>query len=174
MMENSRSKWSTPQCLFDVLDREFKFTLDAAASEENAKCDKFYTREQDSMSIEWRDERVFLNPPYSRKSIESYGVEGWLAKAHVSASQHGSLVVVLTPGDCSTGWFAKYAELASEVRLLNPRVKFVPPPGVKESSPEKGNALFVFRPGAEMALESDGDVKIWLWRWEEEVVLSGA
>ena len=82
-------------------------------------------------------------------------------------------LVVLTPGDCSTAWFAKCARLASEVRLLNPRVEFVPPPGVKESSPEKGNALFVFRPEAQVAFEPDGDGEIRLWRWKEEVVLNG-
>ena len=80
---------STPNNLFDKLNREFNFTLDAAASKENAKCAKFYSEEQDSMNVEWRNERVILNPPYSRKSSGSYGLEGWLEKAFVSASQPG-------------------------------------------------------------------------------------
>lgn len=30
--------WATPQDFFDKLDREFGFTLDVCATDENAKC----------------------------------------------------------------------------------------------------------------------------------------
>ena len=37
------AEWSTPQWLFDELDKEFHFTLDACAQPFNAKCKKFYS-----------------------------------------------------------------------------------------------------------------------------------
>lgn len=43
MFSSAKNDWETPQDLFDELDREFHFTLDAAASPSNAKCAKYYT-----------------------------------------------------------------------------------------------------------------------------------
>jgi SAM-dependent methyltransferase len=37
---SDRMDWETPQSFFDELDKEFGFTLDPAASNENAKCDQ--------------------------------------------------------------------------------------------------------------------------------------
>lgn len=59
--------WATPQDFFDTLNKEFSFTLDPCASKENAKCEKFFTEEQDGIKQNWDGERVFCNPPYGRK-----------------------------------------------------------------------------------------------------------
>lgn len=56
--------WSTPQKVFDELNAEFKFTLDPCATKDNAKCDFFYTKEDDGLAQIWDGERVFMNPPY--------------------------------------------------------------------------------------------------------------
>ena len=40
---HGRIEYNTPQWLFDALNAEFKFTLDAAASKANAKCKRFYS-----------------------------------------------------------------------------------------------------------------------------------
>lgn len=45
--------WATPQDFFDQLDKEFHFTLDPCANEQNHKCKKFYTKEQDGLSHDW-------------------------------------------------------------------------------------------------------------------------
>ena len=34
--------WATPQAFFDELNREFHFTLDPCANDENHKCDKYF------------------------------------------------------------------------------------------------------------------------------------
>ena len=34
-------EWATPQDVFDELNKEFRFTLDPAATKENAKCPRF-------------------------------------------------------------------------------------------------------------------------------------
>lgn len=46
-------EWATPQDFFDQLDKEFHFTLDPCANEQNHKCDRFYTREQNGLSKNW-------------------------------------------------------------------------------------------------------------------------
>lgn len=46
-------EWATPQYVFDMLNEEFHFTLDAAATAENAKCERFYTKEQDGLKMPW-------------------------------------------------------------------------------------------------------------------------
>ena len=59
-------EWATPKALFADLDNEFHFTLDPAATKQNAKCKKFYTIKEDGLSQSWVGERVFVNPPYGR------------------------------------------------------------------------------------------------------------
>ena len=44
-----KATWKTPQSLFDELDVEFGFQFDLAADETNAKCDRFYTLEDDAL-----------------------------------------------------------------------------------------------------------------------------
>lgn len=46
-------EWATPQDFFDQLNNEFHFTLDPCANEQNHKCEKFYTKEQDGLSRDW-------------------------------------------------------------------------------------------------------------------------
>ncbi len=60
----SKDDWTTPRKLFNWLDNTFNFTLDAAASKENALCEKFYTKEDNSLKQPWNGS-VFCNPPYS-------------------------------------------------------------------------------------------------------------
>jgi len=55
--------WATPQGFFDALNTEFQFTLDPCANEGNAKCEKFFTEEQDGLKQDWDGEKVFCNPP---------------------------------------------------------------------------------------------------------------
>lgn len=59
--------WETPRGLFQTLDREFGFRLDAAASAHNAKCARYYDIEADGLASDWGDGPVWLNPPYGRQ-----------------------------------------------------------------------------------------------------------
>lgn len=63
-----KDDWGTPQDLFDALNEEFNFTLDPCADNNNHKCAKYYTIEQDGLAQSWAGETVFCNPPYSRKN----------------------------------------------------------------------------------------------------------
>lgn len=53
MYTSNSEEWGTPQELFNRLNKEFNFTLDICASKENAKCPKYYTKEEDALEQEW-------------------------------------------------------------------------------------------------------------------------
>lgn len=53
MYTSNSEEWGTPQTLFNRLNKEFNFTLDICASKENAKCHKYYTKEEDALKKEW-------------------------------------------------------------------------------------------------------------------------
>lgn len=55
---------ATPQDFFNKLNDEFHFTLDPCATEENHKCDRYFTKEQDWLKQSRDNEIVFCNPPY--------------------------------------------------------------------------------------------------------------
>jgi hypothetical protein len=43
-------EWGTPQDFFDELNEEFGFTLDVAASADNAKCARHFTEADDGLA----------------------------------------------------------------------------------------------------------------------------
>lgn len=53
LLSSQTDEWATPQELFDKLDATFHFTLDPCATEENHKCEKYFTREQDGLKQDW-------------------------------------------------------------------------------------------------------------------------
>ena len=60
LLSSSTDEWATPQELFDKLNGAFHFTLDPCATPENAKCSKFYTREQDGLKQDWGGGRYMV------------------------------------------------------------------------------------------------------------------
>ena len=108
--------FATPQDFYDKLDAEFRFTLDPCCVPETAKCEKFYTPEDDGLSQDWAGERVFMNPPYGR------AIKLWMKKAAEEA-QRGTLVVCLVPARTDTAWWHDYA-MQGEIRFIRGRLKF--------------------------------------------------
>ena len=53
MFSSKTDKWATPEDFFDKLNNEFKFQLDVCADENNHKCARFFTKEQDGLLQEW-------------------------------------------------------------------------------------------------------------------------
>ena len=116
-------EWSTPPDFFAKLDSEFHFTVDVAATSENAKCVNYFTREQDGLKQEWTG-IVWCNPPYD-------DIGKWLEKAHASAKD-GVTVVCLIPARTCTNWWHNFIEPYAEVRFIRGRLKFG---GMKTSAP---------------------------------------
>ena len=126
MFSSKTDLWETPQDLFDKLNNEFQFTLDVCATPENAKCDKFYTEEQDGLEHPWKG-TVWCNPPYGR------GIGQWGRRA-LFASVSGATVVMLLPARTDTKWFHDYIYKRNnvEIRFIRGRLKFG---GSKNSAP---------------------------------------
>ena len=119
LFSSETDMWSTPQALFDELDQEFRFTLDACAVPENAKCRTFFSPEQDGLKQEWIG-NVWCNPPYGRQ------VTRWIRKASEAGGRNADVVVMLLYSRTDTKWFHEYIynKPGVEIRFIKGRVKF--------------------------------------------------
>ena len=123
MFSSAKCEWETPQDLFDKLNQEFKFTLDVCALPENAKCDQFYTPEDDGLLQPWNGV-CWMNPPYGRT------IRHWVEKAYTS-SLMGATVVCLLPARTDTRWFHEYCQYG-KITFIKGRLKFG---GCKNNAP---------------------------------------
>lgn len=73
LFSSATDMWETPKDFFNALDKEFHFTCDVCAIEENAKCAKFYTPEQDGLKQTWGG---MLDEPALRQGNPEVGEEG--------------------------------------------------------------------------------------------------
>lgn len=117
LYSSASCEWETPQYLFDMLNEEFHFTLDPCSTDENAKCEKHYTKEQDGLKQDWTGETVFCNPPYGKE------IRDWIRKCY-EHSIGGGTAVLLIPARTDTRWFHKYVYHKAEIRFIEKRVKF--------------------------------------------------
>lgn len=76
LFTSDKKYWETPQALFDELDKEFHFTLDAAASDKNHKCKKYYTERDNGLMQDWVVKQFSvirrmakLRPEYGQKNV---------------------------------------------------------------------------------------------------------
>ncbi len=115
--------WNTPRWLFDFLNAEYSYTLDAAASETNAKCKAFFTKDDSALTRPWLG-RVFCNPPYGdRKGAPT---ADWVKHGFVQATNNAKLVTMLIPLKTDTDIYHDYirmGELMEESRFADPRGK---------------------------------------------------
>ena len=147
MFSRQSDMWSTPRAFFLILDAEFRFDLDVAASEDNAMCPEFYSEEFDALRRDWsaygrRPPTCWCNPPYS-KCAE------FVAKAAEEARK-GVTTVMLIPSRTDTRyWHAHIWDQEKhqprpgvEVRFLKGRLKF----GDGKHSAPFPSVVLVFRP----------------------------
>ena len=132
------TEWETPQDFYDTLDKEFGFTLDVCACEENAKHENYYSPGDDGLVQEWTG-ICWMNPPYDR----TIGL--WVQKAY-DAAQKGCTVVCLVQGRSGdTRWWHNYVMRASEIRFIKDRLHFGR--NGKHSRANISSVVVVFRPG---------------------------
>lgn len=131
-------EWETPPEFFRILDDEFGFALDAAASADNALCSHFYNEAMDALRFDWTwaDGAVWCNPPYGTQ------IGKWVRKAY-EQSQQGATVVMLIPSRTETTYWHDYVMRAAEIRFVRGRLRFS---GSSVNAPFP-SAVVVFRPG---------------------------
>jgi phage N-6-adenine-methyltransferase len=135
-MENN--DWSTPQNIFDELDKEFRFDIDACASFWNTKCSDYYDISDDALLIDWVPGKTYwMNPPYGRE------IGKWIEKAYIE-SRRGSTIVCLIPARTETKWFHSYC-LESEIRFVKGRIHFSDRYG-KTGRPRFSSIIVIMRP----------------------------
>ena len=159
--------WETPPDFFKALDEQFHFTLDAAASHENALCKFYLTTEgmfartydgegyidlalpdQDGLSYPWTGHRVFCNPPYDSSLYQ------WVEKA---SKFEAEVAVLLLPPSIDTKWFQSMVTHIGEpadhmmiwktgitIDFLPSRLRFWRD-GKPGKAPRAGNLLAIFR-----------------------------
>ena len=138
-----RDLWQTPQELYLVLDREFHFVADIAASDTNHLHPVYLTEADDALSPEtnWEmlnDGYLWCNPPYGN-------IGPWVEKANaLTEGSHG--VVMLVPADTSVGWFKEALKEVTEVRFITGgRISFVrADTGKPVNGNNKGSMLLIW------------------------------
>ncbi len=144
----------TPDSLFQPLNTEFRFTLDACATNGNAKLSRYYSifgfydlerneyrrEESGGLSGSWAAERVWCNPPFS-------DITSWVRKAWLSEAE---LVVMLIPSTrTEQPWWQELIEPYRDrgqgltVRFLPKRPRFLKD-GVVMGSPKFGCCLLIW------------------------------
>lgn len=116
---SDRTDWETPQSYFNKLNEKYHFTLDAAASDENHKVNRYFTKENSALENSWGDssEIVFINPPYGRNMYE------WFKKVF-EEQQDGKTIVCLVPARTDTKWFHEFIYHKAEIVFIKGRIKY--------------------------------------------------
>ena len=137
--ESDRDLWRTPLSLYATLHREFQFTCDVAASDDNHLAETYINAEMDALDPATLWGLVnFCNPPYSNPAA-------WIDRA-ILESKNGKTTVMLVPADTSTKWFKTAFKAASEIRFVSGRISFIQhSSGEKGAGNNKGSVIFVFR-----------------------------
>lgn len=115
---------TAPEFFAPLMDK-YHFTLDVAASAHNAKCERFYTIEDNGLARPWAGERVWCNPPYS-------DIRPWVEKAWDEPNT--SKIVMLLPANrTEQGWWQDLVEPRRDnrsgltVEFLRGRLRFIAP-----------------------------------------------
>jgi site-specific DNA-methyltransferase (adenine-specific) len=117
LLSSAKHDYGTPRDLFERYNRIYRFTLDACATTDNAKCKRYFTREQDGLKQRWRG-RVWCNPPYGAE------IAKWVEKAVQSVNDGDArLVVMLLPARTDTRWFHAHC-LQRGPEFLRGRITF--------------------------------------------------
>lgn len=139
LLSSNKTDWCTPQSFFDVLDKEFHFVLDAAATEKTSKCKRCYTPEMDGLSHSWDVAgAVFCNPPYGRD------IKKWIRKAY-EESKKGATIVLLIPARTDTSYFHDFVYGKAEIRFIRGRLKFVDEDGKTKHPAPFPSILVIYR-----------------------------
>lgn len=104
-----RDLWSTPKEVVEYMANRYgDYNLDAAASEQNAVCELFITKEEDCLEVDWgNNAHIWLNPPYSNP-------DPFVLKA-IEQMENGNQIDMLLPADNSTAWFRDAQRHAAEI-----------------------------------------------------------
>lgn len=120
LFTSSKEDWETPQDFYDRLNAKYHFKWDLAASDDNAKCSYYFTRDDNSLEQDWEglSGNLFLNPPYGRE------LKLWVKKAATTGLKDKQNLVMLIPSRTDTSYWHDYIFNHAEIKFLRGRLKF--------------------------------------------------
>jgi phage N-6-adenine-methyltransferase len=152
--DDMKNSWGTDPVIFNALNKEFNFALDAAASDTNYLVPNYLTKEDDALNVDWFDYiklddarlnkrdpyTVFINPPYGKGYIKRFFNKAIEQKAK------GVTSVFLVPATLDAQWLP--INSISEIRIITGgRLSFYHPiTGKKVNGNTKGSMFVIFRP----------------------------
>jgi len=152
----NHQEWETPWDFYNVVNDEFGFDIDVAATLNNRKCVRCITPEMDGLLTEWT-----LNGAQAAWCNPGFGdMERWVWRAAEQLREGLRVACVLGPLSRAK-WFEHAVDFAAEIRILTPRIQFIAPSGVTSSTNRTDNVLCVFR----SLPQNHNPAHIWLWRW---------
>lgn len=103
-----------PRELFDLLNKEFKFTYILNVTGLNIMCSKDFSSTEDELLRDWQGETVLCN------LFSASETERWIKKCWEESSKPGTLIVVLIPILDNSSYFRETVyNRARQIRFLN-------------------------------------------------------
>ena len=148
-----KNSWGTDPVIFNAMDNEFRFNLDAAANHKNHKVPNYLTKDDDALSVDWYQNlinhqslvnieslNVWVNPPYGKGFIKKF-----MNKA-IEQKRKGVTTVMLVPATLDAQWLP--VNEISEIRIITGgRLSFYhPETNKKVNGNTKGSMFVIFRP----------------------------
>jgi len=120
LFTSNKEDWETPGNFFNSLNEKYHFKWDLAASNDNAKCNNYFTHDDNSLEQNWGglDGNLFVNPPYGRE------LKLWVKKASETHLKNGQYLVMLIPSRTDTSYWHDYIFDHAEIEFLRGRLKF--------------------------------------------------
>ncbi len=145
-----KNSWGTDPAIFNALNKEFDFSLDAAANHKNNKVPNNYlTKDDDALTVNWHDAilnvtsknlNVWINPPYGKGYIKKF------MQKCIEQKEIGVTSVLLVPATLDAQWLP--IDQISEIRIVTGgRLSFYhPETNKKVNGNTKGSMFVIFRP----------------------------
>lgn len=162
MADDNEDERFTPRVLIEALHKAYRFDVDAAGHEAapaSQVIGRAWLPSVDGLKQSWKDERVFVNPPFSQCAA-------WVEKADRSVRKEGCpLVVMVLPAvRTEQDWWQKHIEqwrddpqhnVQVTTRFLPGRTRYgqpLDPEGAEAGSPRFGSVLVMWARGQEANL----------------------
>lgn len=148
--EDMKNSWGSDPIVFNSMNKEFNFSLDAAASDKNNLVPNYLTRDDDALTVDWYQNiqmhgstnsyTVWINPPYGK---------GWIKRFMqkcIKEKQKGVTSVLLVPATLDAQWLP--INEISEIRVITGgRLSFYHPiTNKKVNGNTKGSMFVIFKP----------------------------
>lgn len=130
-----------PKNIWEKLSKEFNFTIDICASDDNHLVDRYYTINNSALNHDWDNEVAFIHPLFDSK----------IGKFVEKASKHKGTFVFLLPASTHTRYFHQYFYKKDnvEIRFLekpNRGFRFGKDDGSEETEEEMKKSIGYIKP----------------------------